>query len=105
MARRQTSGRPAPVREVLEGLLKPADWEVLKQRRRIREVWEAVVPAALLPHTRLVDLRRKELWVEVSASPWVQELQFLKPAILRELEKTVGPGVVKDVRFRIGEGF
>jgi predicted nucleic acid-binding Zn ribbon protein len=105
MAKRQFLKRPAPLKEVLQGLIKPADWDVLQQRRQIRQVWEAVVPPSLLAQTRLVDLRRKELWVEVSASPWVQELQFLKPKILLELENAVGAGVVKDLRFRLGEGF
>jgi predicted nucleic acid-binding Zn ribbon protein len=105
MAKRQFLKRPAPLTEVLQGLIKPADWDVLQQRRQIRQVWEAVVPPSLLAQTRLVDLRRKELWVEVSASPWVQELQFLKPKILLELENAVGAGVVKDLRFRLGEGF
>ena len=50
-----------------------------------------------------MDLRRKELWVEVSASPWAQELQFLKPKILAALDRALGPGKVKDLRVRVGE--
>ncbi len=105
MAKRQVSGRPVAVKEVLKGFLKPGDWDALEKRRQIRRVWEAVVPAQLLPQTRLVDLRHKELWIEVSASPLSQELQFLKPKILQELEKALGPGVVRDLRFTVGEGF
>ncbi len=105
MAKRQVSGRPVAVKEVLKGFLKPGDWDALEKRRQIRRVWEAVVPAQLLPQTRLVDLRHKELWIEVSASPLSQELQFLKPRILQELEKALGPGVVRDLRFMVGDGF
>ena len=102
MAKRKGLARPVPVREVLDGVLKPGDWRNLEQRRRIRDVWERVVPGSLLPHTRLVDVRRRELWVEVRASPWVQELQFLKPTILQELDKALGRDVVREVRFTIG---
>ena len=49
-----------------------------------------------------MDLRRKELWVEVSASPWSQELQFLKPKILAAMDRSLGPGKVKDLRVRVG---
>ncbi len=105
MAKRQVSGRPVAVKEVLKGFLNPGDWDALEKRRQIRRVWEAVVPAQLLPQTRLVDLRYKELWIEVSASPLSQELQFLKPKILQELEKALGPGVVRDLRFMVGDGF
>jgi predicted nucleic acid-binding Zn ribbon protein len=102
MAKREILERPVPVKELLERFLKPGDWQALRQRRLIREVWERVLPASLVEQTRLADVRRKELWVEVSGGPWVQELQFLKPKILLELERVLGQGVIRDVRFSIG---
>lgn len=104
MAKRQPLPRPVAVREVLQGLMKPRDWDNLGQRSLIRQVWEAVVPPPLLGHTRLVEVRRRELWVEVSAAAWSQELHFLKPAILLAMAKKLGPGVIEDLRFRIGSG-
>ncbi|MFZ5450681.1 MAG: DUF721 domain-containing protein [Thermodesulfobacteriota bacterium] len=104
MAKRQPLPRPVAVREVFKGLMKPLDWDNLEQRSRIRQVWEGVVPPPLLRHTRLVEVRRRELWVEVSAGTWGQELQFLKPEILQELEKVLGSGVIRELRFRIGSG-
>ncbi len=104
MSKRETLARPVPVKEVLESLLRPGDWQALEQRRRIREVWERVLPPALLSHTRLAAVRRRELWVEVSASPWIQELQFLKPRILQEFDQSLGPGVIREVRFTVGAG-
>lgn len=102
MAKREALPRPVPVKEVLEELFRPGDWQALEKRRRIREVWERVLPPALLPHTRLMEVRRRELRVEVSASPWVQELQFLKPKILQEFDKVLGPDIVREVRFTVG---
>ena len=104
MAKRRSPSRPVPVKEVLKEILSPGDRDALKLRQQIRQVWEAVVPAGLLSQSRLVDLRRKELWVEVSASPWGQELQFLKPKILAALDSALGPGKVKDLRVRVGKG-
>ncbi|MBW1992634.1 MAG: DUF721 domain-containing protein [Deltaproteobacteria bacterium] len=101
MAKRQNLPRPVPVKEVLDKVLRPGDWRSLEQRRQIREAWERAVPAAVLPHTRLAAVRRGELWVEVQASPWIQELQFYKPAILQELARTLGPGIIREVRFTI----
>jgi len=103
MAKRPTLPRPVPVKEVVRGILSPGDLDALELRQNIRRIWEAVVPAALLSHARLVDLRRKELWVEVSASPWSQELLFLKPKILAALDQALGPGKVKDLRVRVGQ--
>jgi hypothetical protein len=70
MAKRPRLPRPVPVKEVVRGILSPGDRDGLELRQQIRRVWEAVVPAELADKARLVDLRRKELWVEVDASPW-----------------------------------
>ena len=104
MAKRPRLPRPVPVKEVVTGILAPGDRDDLELRQQIRRVWEAVVPAGLLSQSRLVDLRRRELWVEVSASPFSQELQFLKPKILAALDRALGPGKVKDLRVRVGAG-
>jgi hypothetical protein len=103
MAKRPPLSRPVPVKEVVRRILSPGDLDSLELRQQIRRVWQEIVPAALLSQARLVDLRRKELWVEVSTSPWSQELQFLKPKILDALERALGPGKVKDLRVRVGE--
>jgi hypothetical protein len=105
MAKRQRLPRPVALKEVLRGVLKAGDWEALESRRQIRRVWEATVPAHLSAQARLVDICRKELWVEVSSSPVAQELQFLKPRLLQELATVLGPGVIRDLKFRVGEGF
>ena len=104
MAKRQPLPRPVAVKEVLLGLMKPLDWELLWQRSIIRQVWEKIVPREMLAHTRLLEVRRRELWVEVSAPTWAQEVQFLKPAILEELQKSLGPEIIRDVKIRPGTG-
>lgn len=101
MAKRPSLKRPVAVKEVLQDLLNPGDREALELRQGVRRVWEAVVPSAMRDHARLVDLKRKELWVEVNDSIWGQELQFLKPRILEALERALGPGKVRDLRVRV----
>jgi hypothetical protein len=103
MAKRPTQSRPVAVKEILQGFLNPGDLAALKERQQIRRVWEAVLPAKLLAQTRLLDFRRKELWVEVRGGPGAQELHFLKPRILQELERVLGPGKIRDLRVRVGE--
>ena len=59
------------------------------------------MPASFRDHTRLVDLKRRELWVEVGASVWGGELRT-KPRIL-ELERALGAGESpRDVRLQLG---
>jgi hypothetical protein len=101
---KRKSERPVAVKQVLEGILKPGDWQVLELRQKARSAWEKAVPAALREQTRLVDLKRHELWVEAGSSALVQELQFLKPKILKVMEEALGPGVIKEVRFKVSGG-
>jgi hypothetical protein len=101
MAKRPPQSRPVAVKEIIRKFLTPGDLEALRQRQEIRRVWEALVPAPLLARSRLADLRRRELWVEVSDSHLSQELQFLGPTVLAELDRVLGPGKVRDIRFRV----
>ena len=90
------------VGQVLEGLIRPGDWHTLELRQQVRVAWEQTVPGRFREQTRLVDLKRHELWVEAESSALVQELQFLKPKIIATLEKFLGHGVIREVRFRVG---
>lgn len=101
MPRSRYLPRPVPVKEILSKILKPADLRVLKRHTEIRQAWEQVIGERLRPHTRLVDYKKKVLWVEVPSSHWMQEAQFLKPQIMQALEDRLGPGVVNDLRFTI----
>ena len=102
MAKRKKLERPVAVGRVLEGVIRPGDWRALELRQQVRATWEKVVPERFQEQARLVDLKRHELWVEADSSALVQELQFLKPKILAALEKTLGQGVIREVRFRVG---
>ncbi len=103
MAKRERMKRPVEVGEIIRKVLSPGDLETLKERQLIRRVWDAVLPKALLAQTRLLEVRRRELWVEAGAGPWAQELQFLKPRILEELDRVLGPGKIRDLRVRVGD--
>jgi len=103
MAKRSSLSRPVAVKEVLQELLKPGDREALELRQRIRQVWEETVPAALKEQARLVDLRRRELWVEVRDHVWGQELQFLRAVLLENLDRALGPGKVRELRLKVGD--
>jgi len=96
--------RPVAVKEVLKEMLQ-GDLQGLEARQRLRRAWEAALPPSLLAQTRLADWRRGELWVEVAAAVVGQELQFLKPRLLKALESALGPGAVRDLRIRVGDGF
>ncbi len=101
---RKNMERPLPVGQVLKDLLSPGDWYALEVRRKVREAWEQTVPEKLRGQARLVDLKRRVVWVEAGSSAVVQELHYLKPKVLAFLEKALGAGVIQDIRFQVGKG-
>jgi hypothetical protein len=96
--------QPVAVGQVLGDLIRPGDWHSLEVRQKVRAAWEQAVPERLREHCRLVDLKRRVLWVEAASSALVQELQFLRPKIQAALEKALGAGVIQEIRFQVGGG-
>ena len=101
MAKRPNLPAPAPIREILNKLLKPGDLRQLELHARLRQVWEQSISPSLSQQTQLVDFNRKTLYVEVAANPWMQELHFLKPRILAAMQRELGENAIKDIKFRL----
>jgi hypothetical protein len=66
--------------------------------------WKKAVGPGIARHSAAVKLVRRELVVEVEDELWRDNLYRLKPAILRNMEEALGPGVVTDVWFRVMPG-
>jgi predicted nucleic acid-binding Zn ribbon protein len=66
--------------------------------------WEQVVGSRVARHTRATGFREGELLVEVESSPWMHELGFLKPALVRRINRHLGRRLVRSVRFVVPRG-
>jgi hypothetical protein len=63
--------------------------------------WPQAVGKRIAAHTRAFRMVRTRLIVEVEDFIWQRQLFALTPYILRNLEKSVGGGLVEDLEFRI----
>jgi predicted nucleic acid-binding Zn ribbon protein len=63
--------------------------------------WPQAVGKRIAAHTRASRMVRTRLIVEVEDFIWQRQLFALTPYILRNLEKSVGGGLVEDLEFRI----
>lgn len=63
--------------------------------------WKKAVGKRIAEHTRAAKLVRDRLVVEVEDWLWQRNLMGLSRQILSNIEKTVGPGIVADIEFRI----
>jgi hypothetical protein len=63
--------------------------------------WAAAVGKKIATHTRPARLVRNRLIVEVEDRVWQRQLFALTSHILRNLEKSLGAGMIEDVEFRV----
>lgn len=94
--------KPAPLGAVLQQALKASRIDVDLEAYELWQQWNDVVGPAIAENTRPEAIKGKLFLVNVSSAPWMQQLQFLKPALIEKLNETLGKEVVGDIRFRIG---
>ena len=65
-------------------------------------VWEQAVGETVAQQAQPAFVRGGVLFVRCSSSAWMQQLQFMKGTICKELNRLLGKEVIKDIRFQIG---
>lgn len=80
----------------------------LNLKRPLREqgvfaVWDACVGETVSAHAQPTSIRQGRLLVAVSDPMWMTQLQFLQEDIKQKLNSALGRGVVRELRFRVGE--
>ena len=90
------------VEEVLSSVLNRSGLIDKSEYLKIYKIWAAIVGEKIAENTCLESVKRGTLFVNASSSAWMQELHFLKDMIIEKLEKELGEGTVKDIRFKTG---
>jgi len=88
-----------PLAAVLAELLRQLGLDETAEGWRAVADWPAIAGARIAGRTRAVSFRDGALTVEVEGSAWMHELGFLKPELVRSLNRHLGADVVRDVRF------
>lgn len=70
---------------------------------RLQHHWHDLVGEPTASHTWPAQIRFKKLYLVVRNSVWLQQLTFLKPALLTKLQAELGAGSITDLAFRVGE--
>lgn len=70
---------------------------------RLRRHWLEIAGEQIAAHTRPDQIRFKKLYLIVGNSVWLQQLMFLKPALLEKINEAAGSQLVSDIIFRVGE--
>jgi predicted nucleic acid-binding Zn ribbon protein len=65
--------------------------------------WAEIVGPKIAAETRAEHVRGVILFVNCSNPVWAQQLELLKPEIMKKVRAAVGPGIIMDIRFRTGQ--
>ncbi len=88
---------------ILSGLSKRLGLESRLVELRLQHQWSDIVGEPMASHTWPANIRFKKLYLTVRNSVWLQQLTFLKPALLTKLQADVDPELVTDIVGRVGE--
>jgi hypothetical protein len=85
---------------ILTGVAKQLGLETRLVEVRIQQQWAALVGEPIGSHTWPVQIRFHKLYLLVENSVWLQQLTFLKPALLARLNAEAGPEFLTDIVHR-----
>lgn len=88
---------------ILSGLSKRLGLESRLVELRLQHRWRDIVGEPMASHTWPAQIRFKKLYLTVRNSVWLQQLTFLKPALLAKLQAESGMESVTDIACRVGE--
>src|SRR5215510_8360782 len=89
---------PRPLATILPALFEQLGLARTADGWRAVSDWPAVAGARIARHTRALSFRDGTLAVEVEGSAWRHELGFLKPELVRNLNRHLGGEFVTDLR-------
>jgi hypothetical protein len=98
------SGEPAPIGEIVDGLLREHLFARGLLVGRLAATWNEVVGDRLGPKTAPASLEDGILTVSASDPVWGAQAGFLHEEIRRKVNEVLGSQVVHQVRIVIGRG-
>ena len=88
---------------ILSGLAKRLGLQSHLFELRLQQQWHDIVGEPVGSHTWPAQVRFKKLYLIVRNSVWLQQLIFLKPALLSKVNERAGSEALTDIAFRVGE--
>ncbi|MEJ2066956.1 MAG: DUF721 domain-containing protein [Deltaproteobacteria bacterium] len=90
------------VNTAVKGALRSLNLDAKMRGYAVWGVWDQAVGETVAQQAQPTLVRGGTLFVKCSSSAWMQELQFMKGTICKELNRLVGREAVKDIKFQMG---
>ncbi len=95
--------KPQPIHSILEKTLKALEIDGPLKSYSVLNSWKEIVGDSLALQTQPRVIRNRILFIDVSHSTWMQQLQFLKPTLLEKINLFLGEPLIQDLRFKLGK--
>jgi len=91
-----------PIRSVLKDVSKGSALALKLSQVRLQQEWESLVGQTIAKHSYPESIRYKKLYLVADNSIWLQQLVFLKAAILKAIHSIMPDLEVTDIVLQIG---
>lgn len=85
--------------EILSRTLKGAGYQARLLELTAVQKWNEVCGEGISKVSEAYKIEDSKLFVKVESAPWRNELLYLKPRLISELNRLIGKEVVKDIVF------
>ncbi len=87
------------VSRVLPDIVDHKGWKMKLDMHSFFPIWHKVVSENVASCSRPLKIVKDTLWLEVSNSSWMQQLQFEKRQILQDINATLKISRIRDIKF------
>lgn len=88
--------------EVLPGLVGQLRRESYSELSRIREIWQGVLDPVIAENSRPAALKNDILLVHVESSTVTQQLRFITPDIIEQINRVMGEDRIGRIQYKVG---
>jgi predicted nucleic acid-binding Zn ribbon protein len=90
-----------PLADHVAAVYRHQQWDTLWFLYTLLRQWPDLVGPAFAEHSTPAYLRKKDLWVYVTHSIWMQQMQFAKVDILARIKSSLKEPLVQDIRWTL----
>lgn len=94
--------KPVHISGILENVLRTYRRQSDAELMRIWEIWDMVVGDQIAQKAQPEAFKGKFLWVHVTHSGLIQELQFSKQRMITKINHAFGKKIIHDIKFKVG---
>ena len=99
---RKKNKKPVHIGRVVDQLLKICRQDLDDDFIKIWSLWDEIVGEVVSQNARPSGFKGNCLYVHVTSSPWLHQLQFLKNDIIDKLNAALNKNLIGDIKFKIG---